>query len=243
MELTPVLTAEALGKKYGKHWAVKDVHFSLNKGDILGVIGENGAGKSTLLSMAATLARPTEGSISFLGEDIFKNTKTYRTRIGYVPQEIALFEELSGYDNLEFFAKSYRIPKDQIPERIKKVCRITCFPEEALKKRLSEYSGGMKRKINISAALLHEPELLLLDEPTANLDFTSEEQIVEAIQSLAKQGVTVIYVGHQMELMEQLCNKFCLLKDGRQLLFDTMDERLEKEGGSLKQLCRKYMES
>lgn len=242
MKEQPVLTVEALGKKYGRHWAVREVCFSLDRGDILGVVGENGAGKSTLLSMLATLAAPSEGCISFFGEDIFKQKKTYRTRIGYVPQEIALFEELSGYDNLEFFAKACQVPKEQIAERIENVCRITCFPEEALKKRLSEYSGGMKRKINISAALLHEPELLLLDEPTANLDFASEEQIVDAIRSLAESGVTVIYVGHQLELTEQLCNKFCLLKGGKQLLFDTMKEGLAKEGGSLKECCRKYME-
>lgn len=237
-----VLVVDALGKKYGSHWAVRDVHFSLNRGDILGVIGENGAGKSTLLSMIATLATPAEGSVTFLGEDIFKQKKTYRTRIGYVPQEIALFEELSGLDNLKFFAKAYRISKEQMEEQIKNVCRITCFPEEALTKRLSEYSGGMKRKINISAALLHEPALLLLDEPTANLDFTSEEQILAAIRSLAKKGVTVIYVGHRMELTEALCNKICLLKDGKQLLSCTMEEGVKQGGGSLKQCCRKYME-
>ena len=236
-----ILTVEGLGKRYGRHWAVKNVRFALNKGDILGIVGENGAGKSTLLSMIASLLKRTEGHILFKGEEIAKNKKTYRTGIGYVPQEIALFEELSGQDNLEFFAKAYAVPKDRIAERIATVCEITAFQTEWLKRPVAEYSGGMKRKINIGAALLHRPSLLLLDEPTANLDFGSEEQIVAAIRQLAAEGVTIIYVGHQMELTEQLCNKLCFLKNGEQLLFDTTKHALEGENGetlSLKQRCR-----
>lgn len=240
-----ILAADALGKRYGRHWAVRGVCFTAERGDILGILGENGAGKSTLLSMLAALTPPTEGKLFFEGAEVKKKKREYQARIGYVPQEIALFEELSGQDNLEFFARGYGLSKRQADERIDKVCAITAFQKEWLKKPVSEYSGGMKRKINIGAALLHQPSLLLLDEPTANLDFASEEQIVEAVRALAAEGITVVYVGHQPELMEQLCNKFCLLKDGKQVLFDTMEHGLHSGGAkrSLKQRYRELMEA
>lgn len=240
-----ILAADALGKRYGSHWAVRNVCFAAEKGDILGIFGENGAGKSTLLSMLAALIPQTEGKLLFKGEEV-KKKRAYRTQIGYVPQEIALFEELSGQDNLEFFARGYGLSKQQAADRIEKACAVTSFQTEWLKRPVSEYSGGMKRKINIGAALLHQPPLLLLDEPTANLDFASEEQIMEAIKALAAEGVTIIYVGHQPELMEQLCNKFCLIKGGKQLLFDTMEHGLCGKGGerlSLKQRYRELLEA
>lgn len=239
---TPILAVDALGKRYGRHWAIRDVCFAAEQGDILGILGENGAGKSTLLSMLAALTPQTEGTILFKGREVKKKKKEYRTRIGYVPQEIALFEELSGEDNLEFFARGYGIPKKQVEGRIDEVCAITAFQTEWLKHPVSEYSGGMKRKINIGAALLHRPELLLLDEPTANLDFTSEEQIMEAIKALAADGITVVYVGHQPELMEQLCNKFCLLQGGKQQLFDTMEHGLCGKQGERISLKQRYRE-
>ena len=245
MGQSQILAVNGLGRRYGSYWAVKDVCFTAEQGDILGILGENGAGKSTLLSMLAALMPPTEGTILFEGEEVKRGRREYRTRIGYVPQEIALFEELSGWDNLKFFARGYGIPKQQITDRIAKVCAITAFQTEWLKRSVSEYSGGMKRKINIGAALLHQPTLLLLDEPTANLDFRSEEQIMETIKALATDGVTVVYVGHQPELMEQLCNKFCLLKGGQQLLFDTMEHGLRRRQGeriSLKQLYKELGE-
>ena len=246
MEGKQILAVEVLGKRYGRHWALRDVGFNVERGDILGILGENGAGKSTLLSILATLTPKTEGTLLYEGEKVEKRKKEYRACIGYVPQEIALFEELSGKDNLEFFAKIYGVPKEQRSDRIEAVCAVTAFQTEWLTKPISEYSGGMKRKINIGAALLHEPSLLLLDEPTANLDFRSEEQITETIKCLAADGVTVVCSGHQMEQMEQMCNKFCLLDHGRQLLFDTMEHGLRKEHGervSLKQRCRELLES
>ena len=211
-----ILQAVGLGKSYGKRTVLQDISFSLREGEILGVAGENGAGKSTLLSLLATIQKPQVGSILFYGEDIKNIRRKYRESLGYVPQEIALFEELSGRDNLQFFGKACRVPKEELAERIREVCTATKFPEEELNKPVSLYSGGMRRKINIGAALLHRPKLLLLDEPVANLDKTAEEQVLTALRQLAEGGTAIIYVGHQIKEMEQLCNSICFIKDGKQ---------------------------
>lgn len=210
-----ILQVTGLEKSYGKRSILQDISFSLSEGEILGVAGENGAGKSTLLSLLATIRRPQKGTILFEGKDISKGKRLYRRQMGYVPQEIALFEELSGLDNLKFFGKSYHIPAKELSERIKEVCAITEFPESELRRPVSEYSGGMKRKINIGAALLHRPKLLLLDEPVANLDPEAEEQVLTSLKRLAEQGTAIVYVGHQLEKMEQLCDSICFIKNGK----------------------------
>ncbi|MBQ8634344.1 MAG: ABC transporter ATP-binding protein [Lachnospiraceae bacterium] len=210
-----ILQAEGIEKAYGKRNILQNVSFELKEGEILGVAGENGAGKSTLLSVLATIQKPKAGKIFFCGKDISKGKRTYRRQMGYVPQEIALFEELSGKDNLKFFGKACHVPAKELDRRIKEVCEITGFPEEDLKRPVAQYSGGMRRKINIGAALLHRPKLLLLDEPVANLDEATEEQVLAALKQLAKQGTAIVYVGHQLEKMEQFCNQICFIKNGK----------------------------
>lgn len=210
-----ILQVDGLGKSYGKRSILQDVSFALKEGEILGVAGENGAGKSTLLSMLATIQKPKEGTIFFEGKDIAKSKRRYRAKLGYVPQEIALFEELSGRDNLKFFGKACRVSGAVLPERIKEVCVITEFPEAELKRPVSEYSGGMRRKINIGAALLHRPKLLLLDEPVANLDPEAEEQVLASLKRLSGQGTAIVYVGHQLEKMEQFCDSICFIRNGK----------------------------
>lgn len=210
-----ILQAEGIEKAYGKRSILQNVSFQLEEGEILGVAGENGAGKSTLLSVLATIQKPKKGTIYFCGKDISKRKRMYRRQIGYVPQEIALFEELSGKDNLKFFGKACHVPAKELAGRIKEVCEITGFPEEELKRPVAEYSGGMRRKINIGAALLHRPKLLLLDEPVANLDGAAEEQVLTALKRLAAQGTAIVYVGHQLDKMEQFCNQICFIKNGK----------------------------
>jgi len=210
-----ILQAVELEKAYGKRRVLQGISFSLGEGEILGVAGENGAGKSTLLSLLAGIQKPEKGKVLFLDNDITKTRRSYRRQIGYVPQEIALFEELSGRDNLRFFGKACRVPAKELPERIAEICNITEFPAEELKRPVRLYSGGMKRKINIGAALLHRPRVLLLDEPVANLDRSSEEQVLSALKRLAEQGTSIVYVGHRPEQMEQLCDKICFIENGR----------------------------
>ena len=225
-----ILLVEQLGKSYGKQIALSDISLGIRTGEILGIAGENGAGKSTLLSLLATAEKPSQGTISFHGENIQSRKRQYREKIGYVPQEIALFEELSGLENLQFFGKAYQLKKAELEERVCAACEITEFPTEALKRPLKTYSGGMKRKINIGAALLHHPEILFLDEPVANLDLEAEEQVLGALRQLARQGMAIVYAGHQMEQMEQLCASVCFLKKGRQVCYGTMKELLYQGG-------------
>lgn len=228
-----ILTVQNVGKQYGNRWAVRAVSFSLLPGEVLGIFGENGAGKSTLVSILSTLVSPTEGTLLYRNRELFGVAAEYRSRMGYVPQEIALFQELSGYDNLMFFAKAYGISKKERQQRIRQIAQLVELSEQTLRRRVTEYSGGMKRKLNIAAALLHRPELLLLDEPTANLDFQTEEQILMAIRSLAKEGTAVVYVGHQPETVERVCEKICVLKDGRPLVCDRLEKVLDGEQGRM----------
>lgn len=236
-----ILTVQKIGKKYGSRWAVREVSFSLSEGEILGIFGENGAGKSTLVSLLATLLTPTEGEILFRGRELSRSAAEYRSRMGYVPQEIALFQELSGYENLTFFAKAYGIPRQERQQRIRQTAELVELSEQTLGRRVSEYSGGMKRKLNIAAALMHRPELLLLDEPTANIDFRTEEQILKAIRLLAKEGTAVVYVGHQPETVEQVCETICVLKDGKPLVCGTRERVLCGTQGrlTLRQFCER----
>lgn len=210
-----LLQVSGLGMAYGKRSILQEISFSLKKGEILGVAGENGAGKSTLLSALAGIQKPKKGVVLFNGMDIFKEKRRYRMQLGYVPQEIALFEELTGKDNLQFFGKACHVPASELPERIREVCQATDFPETELNRPVLQYSGGMKRKINIAAALLHHPKLLLLDEPVANLDWAAEEQVLTALKKLAAQGTAIVYVGHQLEKMEQFCNHICFIENGK----------------------------
>ncbi|MDF2538062.1 MAG: transporter related [Herbinix sp.] len=207
-------------KKYFKdNRAVDGISFFLNEGEILGLIGANGAGKSTTISMIATLLVPDEGNIYYRGQDIVKNPGFLRNSLGYVPQEIALYPSLSGLDNLKFWGKANHIRGNRLKQSIAQVSRMINLSDEVLHKKVITYSGGMKRRLNIGAALLHEPRLVIMDEPTVGLDVESRNQILEAVLALKKQGAAVIYAGHYLEEMERICDKICVIDRGKCVLF------------------------
>lgn len=216
-------------KKYKGMEAVSDVSFTVEKGQVLGLVGTNGAGKSTCVSMIATLQKPDSGQILFKGKDIVKNPEIIRRKLGFVPQDIALYEQLTGLDNLKFWGKSYGV-SEKLDAEIKRVCDIISFDETLLKKRVSDYSGGMKRRLNIGVALLHRPELVILDEPTTGIDIQSGAQILKAISELQSNGTAIIYVGHYMEEVESICSHICLLEKGVRKSFGTLQEVLEENG-------------
>ena len=219
-----------VSKKYKDMMAVSSVSFSVDKGQVLSLVGANGAGKSTCVNMIATLMKPDSGQILFNGKDIVKEPDAIRKKLGYVPQDIALYEQLSGLDNLKFWGKSYGVPSSDLNKEIQRVCSIISFDEKLLRKRVSEYSGGMKRRLNIGVALLHKPELVILDEPTTGIDIQSGAQILKAIEELKQNGTAIVYVGHYIEEVERISTHICFLEKGECKAFGTVEEVLKKNG-------------
>lgn len=230
-----------VSKKYRRKKAVDGISFSVEPGQILGLIGSNGAGKSTTISMIATVLKPDGGKILFDGEDIAEHPEAIRKKLGYVPQDIALYETLSGLDNLKFFGKTYGVRGAELKKAIERVGKIIALDRPTLKKRVSEYSGGMKRRLNIGVALLHDPGLVILDEPTTGIDVTSGRLILDAIEELKAAGTAVIYVGHYLEEVERICTHLCIMDKGKVLAYGTKEELLNGAGGR-KDLAALYEE-
>jgi len=227
-------------KKYFKdNRAVDGISFRLEAGEILGLIGANGAGKTTTLSMIATLSRPDEGNIFYCGQDIVKDPTALRSKLGYIPQEIALYSSLSGYDNLRFWGRANRVRGMRLKERLDEVSRIINLDSSTLKKKVSSYSGGMKRRLNIGVALMHEPKLIVMDEPTVGLDVESRNQVLDTVLKLKEKGAGIIYAGHYMEELEKICDKICVIDRGKCILFGDKTQLL-KANKSLEQL---YLET
>lgn len=237
------LEAIDISKSYRRVKAVEGLSFQIRKGQVFGLIGTNGAGKSTTVSMAATLMKPDSGKILYFGKEARGNLREIRGRMGYVPQDIALYETLSGMDNLKFWGRACGLKKSGLEGRIRMVSQMIGLADGMLQRKVQEYSGGMKRRLNIAAALLKQPELVILDEPTAGIDIQSRNMILDAIRALAAEGAAILYVGHYMEEVEQLCGQICIMKDGHALLNAPLSEALQTEQGkiTLEQLYRKIL--
>jgi len=228
----PLLQIDGLKKYFKKIKAVDGISFTVEKGDILGLLGPNGAGKSTTISMIATLLAPDGGTIVFDGEDIAQNPKAIQQRLGLVPQEIALYPSLSGYENLAFWGKTYGLRGGALKKRIEEVSEIIGI-QSRLKDKVKKYSGGMQRRINIGAALLHEPEFIIMDEPTVGIDPQSRNHILDTVRALAKKGATIIYTSHYMEEVELLCDRICIMESGKIIAQGTKDEIVQSIGGQM----------
>ncbi|MCC5890154.1 MAG: ABC transporter ATP-binding protein [Alkalibacterium sp.] len=221
-----MLEAKELTKKYKAVTAVNQVSLVLNKGESVGLLGPNGAGKSTTISMLSTLLPPSSGQVFFEGNDALKQPQKLRKVLGVVPQEIALYEELSAYENLKFFGKVYGLKGERLATRIDEVLELIGLTERK-KEALKTYSGGMKRRINIGVTLLHEPEVLIMDEPTVGIDPQSRNYILEMIRNLNKnQNITVLYTSHYMEEVEKLCDRIYIMDHG-DIIADGTNEELK----------------
>ncbi len=221
-----LLEVKNLYKSYGDLKAVDGISFKVEKGEIIGLLGPNGAGKSTTISMISTLLKPDKGEILYSGADIVKNPKAIQKELGIVPQEIALYPTLSGYDNLKFWGQAYGLSRDKLKARIKDVAEIIGI-DERLKDKVENYSGGMKRRLNIGAALLHEPEILIMDEPTVGIDPQSRNHILDTVLKLNKSGMTIIYTSHYMEEVEYLCRRIHIMDSGNVIASGTQDELVD----------------
>jgi linearmycin/streptolysin S transport system ATP-binding protein len=215
------LIADRLQKKFGAITAVADVSFAATPGKILGLLGPNGAGKSTTIGMIAGLTTPDSGSVQIHGATLGRGADPSKRHIGLVTQEIALVEELPARKNLEFFGGLYGLSGRALATRIAAVLELTSLSDRAGDPP-TEFSGGMRRRLNIACALLHEPKILLLDEPTVGVDPQSRNAIFETIEILAGEGRTVIYTTHYMEEVERLCDRIVIVDHGRVLADDTL---------------------
>ena len=221
-----MLKVENLYKEFGNIKAVNSISFEVKKGQVFGLLGPNGAGKSTIISMISTLIEPTKGDILFEGKSILKDSKSIRQKLGVVPQDIALYPTLTGYDNLSFWGNVYGLKGSDLKKRILDVSDIIGL-NGRLKDRVDKYSGGMKRRLNIGAALLHKPELLIMDEPTVGIDPQSRNHILDTVLELNKQGMTIIYTSHYMEEVEYLCNELCIMDEGNIIAYGSQQELVD----------------
>ncbi|MGB6310914.1 MAG: ABC transporter ATP-binding protein [Steroidobacteraceae bacterium] len=216
-----MLTISHLQKRFGDRTAVDDVSFEVRAGETVGLLGPNGAGKTTTLSIMSGLARPDQGSVSFQGEALHQDANALKRRVGLVPQDLALYEELSAWANLELFGGLYGLAGKQLAGRAEDALTLVGL-ENRRRDRVKEFSGGMKRRLNIAGALLHDPELILLDEPTVGVDPQSRNAIFENLEELKRRGKTLVYTTHYMEEAERLCDRVVIIDHGKVIANDTV---------------------
>lgn len=219
--------------------AVNNVSFQVKEGELLGLMGPNGAGKTTLVSMISTLLNPTSGEIYVNGMDVKKNAREIKQILGIVPQEIALYESLNVIDNLQFFGKMYGLKGAYLKKRIKEILEIIGLEKRA-GNPIRTFSGGMKRRVNIGAGMIHNPRIIILDEPTVGIDPQSRNYILDTIKQLNKEGMTVIYTSHYMEEIESLCDNIGIMDEGKLIRHGDKNEIKRAEGiDRLKIRCAK----
>lgn len=215
-----------LSKSYKEIQAVKKIDFDVKKGELLGFLGPNGAGKSTTISMISTLVKPDSGAILYKGENIVRSPKVIQKELGIVPQEIALYKDMTGYENMKFWGEAYGLSGKKLKQRIEEVSQVIGI-NERLKDKVDKYSGGMKRRLNIGVALLHEPKLLIMDEPTVGIDPQSRNHILDTVLKLNAQGMTIIYTSHYMEEVSYLCDRIHIMDEGEIIATGTQEELIE----------------
>jgi len=207
-------------KRYRDFTAVDDLNLSVNAGEIVGLIGHNGAGKSTTLKMIAGLVAPTAGTVEVMGRDIQKESVFVKRQIGFLPEESPLYENMTARQYLTFFSELYGMPRGDARARIDALLDSLKLPEKD--KLTGEFSKGMKRKVAIARALLHDPALLVLDEPNSGLDPLTSFFIIHYLKTLKRDGKTVLLSAHNLFHVEYICDRVAIIKNGRLVVFDTM---------------------
>lgn len=222
----PLIIVENLSKLYRKadEYSLQDVSLTISVGDRFGIFGPNGAGKTTLISILCGIIKPTSGHVkySFTEKNIRKNSN-----IGYVPQELAFYNELTAKQNLEYFGALYHLPKDVVNNRSKELLKLLGLTKVANKK-VNTYSGGMKRRLNLAIAIIHNPKVLFLDEPTVGVDIQSKNAIMIFLNKLNESGTTIIYTSHHLSEAEEFCNHIAILDYGKVIAFDKIDALMKQ---------------
>lgn len=231
--MATILEVDHLVKKYGDFEAVKGISFSVEEGEVFGLLGPNGAGKTQTISMLTGIIPPTSGTARIGGYDITTQMDQVKEFNGLVPQDLALYPTLSARANLNFFGRIYGLRGRELRERVDDVLRIVALTERA-DEAIEKYSGGMKRRINIAAGLLHQPRLLFLDEPTVGVDPQSRNYIFESVLRLNRErGMSIVYTSHYMEEVELLCNRVAIMDEGEIIALDTVRNLIAMLGGGV----------
>jgi ABC-2 type transport system ATP-binding protein len=225
-----VLAVTGLEKRYGDLTAVDGVSFVIARGETYGLLGPNGAGKTTTISMVAGLLAADGGSVTVAGRAVVPDAVEVKRHIGLVPQDLAIYPELTARENLTFFGRLQGLRGDRLRRRTQEVLDLIGLTDRA-KDRTKEYSGGMKRRLNIGVGLLHRPTLLILDEPTVGVDPQSRNAILESVEALSGEGMAVLYTTHYMEEAERLCDRIAIVDSGRIQAEGTRDELIRLTGG------------
>jgi len=227
-----LLIAKDLHKSYGDVHAVCGVDLEIVRGEIFGLLGPNGAGKTTMISMLTGLLAPDRGEVLLDGQSLTPEARSVKAHIGLVPQELALYPTLSARDNLLFFGRIYGLRGKRLRQRVDAVLELVGLTARA-GDAIETYSGGMKRRINIAAGLLHEPDVLFLDEPTVGVDPQSRNAIFESVEALNRAGVTILYTTHYMEEAQRLCHRVAIMDMGNVIALDTPDALIRRLAGGV----------
>lgn len=225
----PAIQVQAMHKAFGEIRAVQGISFDIAQGEIFSLLGPNGAGKTTTISMLSTLLRPDSGDALVLGHSIRSDPMGVKSVLGVVPQEIALYEDLSARENLMFWGRMYGLRGKGLRLRVEEVLEIIGLTDRA-KDRVGKYSGGMKRRVNIGIALLHKPQVIYMDEPTVGIDPQSRRNILDSVLALKDQGMTVLYTTHYMEEAQQLSDHIAIMDHGELIAFGTNAELVQIVG-------------
>jgi ABC-2 type transport system ATP-binding protein len=224
-----MLRVQNLQKRYGQHVAVRDVSFSVAPGEVYGLLGPNGAGKSTTIKVLSCLVKPDGGSVTIDGLDVVTDTAKVKHLIGIVPQDLALYDDFSALENLLFFGQLYGLGGKTLKDRAMQLLEEVGLLDRA-KQRVGSFSGGMKRRINIAAGLIHSPKLVYLDEPTVGIDPQSRRLILDLVKNLNQRGMSVVYTTHYMEEAEEICQRIGIIDHGHIMAEGTLSEMRQSIG-------------
>jgi len=221
-----ILEVKELKKYYKGNTAVNGLNFNLYEGEILGFLGPNGAGKSTTINILSTILKHDEGVVKFFDRDMKDNAKWIKQQLGIVPQELAIFEEISTYKNVEFFTSLYGLSGKNLKNAVMEALKMVGLEDKKDSKPIT-FSGGMKRRLNIACAIAHKPKILILDEPTVGIDPQSRNHILESIKKLRDNGTTIIYTTHYMEEVEEIADRVVIMDKGTKIAEGTIPQLME----------------